>query len=333
VVVDTKVIPVFDYQEEAPFWAEFENDHPKLLGVILDGVGAALKNLPTTKLTKKPRMADFTTFSVAAEPGLGFEPGTFFKAYMDNRGAAVETTLQAYPIVPYLEEIGGFDGEFADLLDKLDALQAVDSLKRPKFWPETPRKLSADLKRIAPALRAKGHDCAISEPGRTRQRTISFSFCPDPHKSKNTSATSATSANDTQVGENNKSNSADVCPSAKPHTSATSAETSAESLFDRQFADVCPPAPETSAETSAVQVVENTQSADVADVADVSPVLRRGGPNHETFGAVGDVPPVLFKECPRCGSCALDRNQGNYACQTCGLANISPASLEGMAAS
>jgi hypothetical protein len=240
VVVDTKVIPVFDYQEEAPFWAEFENDHPKLLGVILDGVGAALKNLPTTKLTKKPRMADFTTFSVAAEPGLGFEPGTFFKAYIDNRGAAVETTLQAYPIVPYLEEIGGFDGEFADLLDKLDALQAVDSLKRPKFWPETPRKLSADLKRIAPALRAKGHDCAISEPGRTRQRTISFSFCPDPHKSKNTSATSATSANDTQVGENNKSNSADVCPSAKPHTSATSAETSAESLFDRQFADVCP---------------------------------------------------------------------------------------------
>jgi hypothetical protein len=93
-VLETKVIAdEADRKDEAEFWKDFDKEWPKLLGVVLNGVSAALKGLETTKLEKKPRMADFAIFSTAAEPGLGFKTGTFEKAYGDNREAAADAAL------------------------------------------------------------------------------------------------------------------------------------------------------------------------------------------------------------------------------------------------
>jgi hypothetical protein len=274
-MVETKVIDDGTRQSEAIFWGDFDKAWPELLGVVLNGVSAGLKNLKTTQaaMTKKPRMADFAIFSTAAEVGLGFEAGTFEKAYKENRGVAVESTLEAYPISPFLMKLGyadgSFSGTFTELLTKLNFLQGED--RKPKYWPDSTRKLSADIKRLAPTLRAKGISCTFSEPDlHTKRRSVTLCKMPG-----NTSATSATSAITPQVVENTQRSAPDVSPSATSETSAGTSETSAETPA-AQTADVSPPSSSAkSARTSAVQVFESNQSADVADVADVFPAHSR----------------------------------------------------------
>src|ERR1700687_5950825 len=50
-------------------------------------------------------MADFFIWSVAGEAALGFEPGTFERAYERNRSGAHELALEASVIVPYVRQL------------------------------------------------------------------------------------------------------------------------------------------------------------------------------------------------------------------------------------
>ena len=58
-------------QNEDQFWSEFDAALPEILGSLLDAVVAGLKHLPTTRLERSPRMADFARWCTACEPGLG----------------------------------------------------------------------------------------------------------------------------------------------------------------------------------------------------------------------------------------------------------------------
>ena len=78
-------IPAKRRRAEKEFWNEFEKARPRLLGALLNAVSTALRNLPTIRLANLPRMADFATWVVAAEPALGIPPGSFLKAYNENR--------------------------------------------------------------------------------------------------------------------------------------------------------------------------------------------------------------------------------------------------------
>jgi energy-coupling factor transporter ATP-binding protein EcfA2 len=67
--------------DEAVLEAKFAKLRPYILGCLFDGMAAGLSQYPFTQLKRSPRMADFARFAVAAETGLGFEPGSFLKAY------------------------------------------------------------------------------------------------------------------------------------------------------------------------------------------------------------------------------------------------------------
>ena len=45
--------------------ARFQRDKAKIFGALLDGVAAALKNLPSVELSERPRMADFAMWAEA----------------------------------------------------------------------------------------------------------------------------------------------------------------------------------------------------------------------------------------------------------------------------
>src|SRR5262249_26009838 len=172
-------IPDDQRQPEAILWQRFYLARPGILGALFDMLSCALRNLPSVHLTSTPRMADFATLIVAAEPALGWEPGAFIRVYTENRGQATELALEssiiAAPVQRLLQSRNPWTGTAGELLKQIDMDPALDDkIRKHKDWPTTPRKLSGDLRRIAPNLRQTGVTVEFDqrEPGDKRRRLI-----------------------------------------------------------------------------------------------------------------------------------------------------------------
>jgi hypothetical protein len=152
-------------RDEEKLWADFASARPRILGALLSSVSHALKNRATVKLDRKPRMADFALWAVAAESGLGLSKGAFMKAYEGNRAAAHELALDTSPAIEIREFMGSltapeWKGRPSDLLKALNSIltNKGEDPQEKYGWPQTANKLGSDLRRIAPNLRAVGID-------------------------------------------------------------------------------------------------------------------------------------------------------------------------------
>ncbi len=147
-------------KDEEEFWAEFEAAKPRVLGALLDGVAAALADLPGVRLDNPPRMADFAKWAVAAGPAFGWADGEFLAAYTENVGKGTTLTLEQYPFVVYLREFATrkapWQGSATDLLKELNKLAHTSQDRLAKAWPTNASFLSNTLVRLAPALKAAG---------------------------------------------------------------------------------------------------------------------------------------------------------------------------------
>ncbi|HKP51503.1 MAG TPA: bifunctional DNA primase/polymerase [Chloroflexia bacterium] len=163
VILLLQPIPDDARMEESRLWANFEAVRPRILGVLLDAVCMAIKNLPNVRLKRKPRMADFAMWVTAAEPALGLRAGAFMLAYTGNRAEANTLALEAEPIAAKLQEfvsgvIGGeWVGSASELLAALNSFaNHGENARTPDGWPKRPNDLSGCLRRIAPNLRQLG---------------------------------------------------------------------------------------------------------------------------------------------------------------------------------
>ncbi|HQP37223.1 MAG TPA: hypothetical protein PLI95_18690, partial [Polyangiaceae bacterium] len=168
--------------DEAAFWRDFAVACPRILGALLDGVVAALANLERTRLTESPRMADFARWVVAAEPGLGWPPGTFMSAYVGNRqetdAEALDRDALAAVLLrwPELRQVGKWSGTAERLYEALCAV-ATDRETRAHTWPKAHNALGGQLRRIAPSLRAVGIEVVI-EKRTAHERPITITRSP-----------------------------------------------------------------------------------------------------------------------------------------------------------
>lgn len=154
-------LPDDQRRSEAAFWREFEALNSRLLGCLMDAVSCALRNRDTVKLARLPRMADAAIWAEAAAPALGLAPGEFLEAYERNRTAANEVALDGSPWASVLSELlaasdGVWSGTAGALLNALTSRRGEG--RAPRGWPESPRGMSAALRRLAPNLRAIGVD-------------------------------------------------------------------------------------------------------------------------------------------------------------------------------
>ena len=153
-------IPDNQRRDEDELWQGFEQARPRILGALLDAVSAALRNRASVRLLSKPRMADFACWIVAAEPSLPWPPGAFLRAYTVNRGAAnalaIESSIVAAPILSLMAQVHLWQGTAADLLHEIETNHTDDKTRKRKDWPTSPRKLSGELRRLAPNLRRVG---------------------------------------------------------------------------------------------------------------------------------------------------------------------------------
>lgn len=164
-----------DRRDEAELWAAYEDARPRLLGALLTAVSAAIRMREAVQLDQAPRMADFARWISAAEQGGGvpWSPGAFMEAYVGNRHAAVDSAIEASPIgsilLNWLDGRAAWTGTATELLGELDAV-AEERAKRVPGWPKGGRGLSGAIRRLAPALRARGVAVVFSSIGRGRSK-------------------------------------------------------------------------------------------------------------------------------------------------------------------
>lgn len=142
--------------------AEFAAAQPRIIAALLDAVSAALRNAPTTTLAKLPRMADFALWMIAAEPGLGWEPGTFVQALESGREetmeAAYDADIVAKAIVAWIADehpTSGWEGTPSQLHEILTR-RTPEEVRRSRSWPATAMGLGTRVDRVADLLRWKG---------------------------------------------------------------------------------------------------------------------------------------------------------------------------------
>jgi hypothetical protein len=149
-----------DYREESEINAAFDAAYPRLFGALLDLLVKALAQLPKVKLTKPPRMADFTRLGEAMMQAQGHPPGAFEMLFKANRQASVALAMEASPVAIAVREMVDahegqsdmvFHGTMKKLLDTL-----ADHRHDADGWPRSPRGLGDVLKRQSPALAAIG---------------------------------------------------------------------------------------------------------------------------------------------------------------------------------
>lgn len=160
VTIQLRTIEEDERRAEDEFWADWEVTAPRVLGALLDGLSSAVRRIDSVRLDRFPRLADFTKWMTAAEPGLGWEAGTFDAAYRDNQEETNQTAFESDPVAMQICRLvapfeHGWEGTAVDLLAALNEI-APESVLRLKSWPVTSQGLGNRLVRCAPLVRAKG---------------------------------------------------------------------------------------------------------------------------------------------------------------------------------
>jgi hypothetical protein len=149
----------------------------------LDAVSGALEVLPTIRLARLPRMADFAVWGKAACVALGWDADSFTSAYAANRLGAHETILEDSPIAAavrqLIERSPTWTGTATKLLGELASLVGDKVAATPR-WPKSPSALTGALRRLAPTLREIGIDVVFGrKSGGKRDRTITLTTLPE----------------------------------------------------------------------------------------------------------------------------------------------------------
>jgi hypothetical protein len=161
-------------RSEAQLWRDFEQARPGIVGALLDAASYGLRMLPSTRLPRLPRMADFAMWACACEGAL-WPRGTFMRAFNENRRSAIQDVIDGDPVAAYVRRVmagrRSWTGIASDLLRAGDAF--TDDLPETD-WPRTPRALAGRLRRSQAFLRTIGIQIAFNREGHTGNRTITI---------------------------------------------------------------------------------------------------------------------------------------------------------------
>jgi hypothetical protein len=167
-----KHIPDERRQTEQEIMIKFSHNAPQFFGALLDAVVVGLRNLPSTKLDRAPRMGDFAVWATACEPAWAAE-GRFLSAYAGNRDEMQANVLESDPVASAVTRLdkARWEGTATELLAKLTSMTGAEASLRD--WPKTPNKLSNRITRAKTVLRQVGISIEYSrDPGYHRHRRI-----------------------------------------------------------------------------------------------------------------------------------------------------------------
>jgi hypothetical protein len=177
--VTLPAIPDHGRKPEAEIWRAFEAAAPAILGALLDGLARALATLPTLRLPYLPRMADFARLACAAAPAFGWTAEAMLDAIEANRAGAVKAVIEADPVAVAVQSLvlacgtSEWTGTATELLAEVND-RVPEAQQRERGYPRDAARLSARLRRIAPALRRDGVDVMLPDSGGRVGRIITI---------------------------------------------------------------------------------------------------------------------------------------------------------------
>lgn len=141
-------------KDEKAFWSDFDSALPGILGGLFTVLSEILRNLPTTNLDEKPRLADFSLWITAGENALGWDSGCFNRLYIETLREAKKDCADADDFVRAVIQIAKRNGHITLPGEKIVELlkaEVPDSRTMPSR-----RTLRDRLCRVAPTLRSEG---------------------------------------------------------------------------------------------------------------------------------------------------------------------------------
>jgi energy-coupling factor transporter ATP-binding protein EcfA2 len=179
-----EVSPVEEVRPSQEVHARIEECRPEWLGALLDALVMALRRRDevTETLANLPRLADLAILVEAAGPALNIVPGAFVAAVHEAKAQADVSTLDHFPVtgelIRMIDDQPGhsWQGTVSDLLTTLVASAPLD-LRNAPGWPRQANALSAQLRRLAKALRTSGIDVSFT---RSRAATLATIRRIDP---------------------------------------------------------------------------------------------------------------------------------------------------------
>lgn len=169
--IDMPAIAPEDRRDDAETQSAWEQDRPKIFAALLDLFAATLAMLPKVHLTQRQRMSDYERLGEAMACALRHPRGTFQKIYAAMVHAGTERVLDGNPVAQALDKFLRatglpWQGTAGVLYEQLTVYSGADRSN----WPRSPKGLADQLRRIAPAYRARGID--IGHRGHQRDGAV-----------------------------------------------------------------------------------------------------------------------------------------------------------------
>jgi energy-coupling factor transporter ATP-binding protein EcfA2 len=151
--VTLDLIPDDERRDEESFWPDWRDDHPLILGAVLDLAVKVLRRLPSVDLAKKPRMADYARILAAVDAELDTDALT---RYASQAATLAADGLSGDPLAARIQAIvtSPYEGTSAGLLELVKPHDP--DWKPPKEWPKDARAVTSRMRRLAPAFRKTG---------------------------------------------------------------------------------------------------------------------------------------------------------------------------------
>lgn len=159
--IETPVIR--DRREISSLTQEFELNHDKILGGLLDTMVRALTYLPSINIPAddRPRLIEFVKLGMAISQAMGEKPESFLTEFNKRRDESITRTIDASPVatavIAYMEK---YSKGITDTAERI--MRAVEQVRSPGYsdaWPRTPKGFADSLRRAAPALRQLKIEC------------------------------------------------------------------------------------------------------------------------------------------------------------------------------
>jgi hypothetical protein len=188
----------------------FEKARPRILGALLDAVSAALGSGRSGKRSDASRMADAVAWVTSAEGAMGWPPGTFERAYRASRAEARQVAIEESPLAAWLINFAAARKRWSGT-----ATELLEIVKRAELGAGAPRAanaLSAELRRLAPDLRALGVEITFGRAGdRKNARTIEIVLT---YRTPGPSRAIASSSDDDRTASDDPSTASEPAPEA-----------------------------------------------------------------------------------------------------------------------
>jgi hypothetical protein len=141
-----------------------------LFGALLDAVVGTLKHLPTIKLNRMPRMADFARIACAYAEYTGNGADKMLNVIMQHTVRQTEEVLDSDPLAPYIlgfvKKYKHWEGTSSELLTLLN--QSVP-MPHPVDYPKNASALSRQLNVLKATLNDVGISITTSKSGEGRK--------------------------------------------------------------------------------------------------------------------------------------------------------------------